>query len=121
MNSTSKFNVPNSHSVLETASGRKRRNVSQRCYIFLLNFIIFEYLLQGYPTRRQPRCVTRPAGTIVNYKYTIRITQLFRRLSVVFILIFTKKVREQTHNNCRVPSPYKAWAPLPHVISGSLN
>jgi len=58
----------NSHSVLVTASGRKRKNVSHRCYIFLLNFIILEDLLQGYPTRGQPGCVMRPGDTIVNYK-----------------------------------------------------
>lgn len=91
MISTPKFNTRNFHTVLVTASGRKRRNVLHRCYIFPLNFIIFDDLLQGYKTRGQPGCVMRPEGSIVIYKYTIRITQLFKRLSILLILIFTKK------------------------------
>jgi len=122
MISKPKCNMRNSNRVLVIASVRKRRNISHRSceYIFLLIFIIFEDLLQQYPTRGPPGCVMRPACTIVNYKYILRITQLFRRLSISLITIFTNKVREQAHNYGTVASPYKGWAPLPRVISGPL-
>jgi len=43
----------------------------------------------------------RPAATFVNYVYSTRITQLFRRLGTPLIVIFLHAAREPAHNNGR--------------------
>lgn len=104
--STTKCNVRNSSSILVTASSRKqKKSFVEMLYFFLLNFIIFEGLLQGCPKSSPSACVMRPAGATVNYKQTIRITKLFRRLCILLILIFTNTVREPAQSNGRVPVP----------------
>lgn len=54
-------------------------------------------------TRSPPCCIMRPVAAVVNYVYTVKITQQFRRLGTEFIIIFPRATREPFHNNRRGP------------------
>jgi hypothetical protein len=47
----------------------------------------------------------------VNSAHAIKITQQFRRLRILLVVIFTSAAREPAHNNNCGPLPKYGWTP----------
>jgi hypothetical protein len=64
------------------------------------------------PTHSPPGCIMQPVATLVNYVYTIKITQKFKQLGTPHILIFALAVHKSAHYNGCGPLPKKVGHPF---------
>jgi hypothetical protein len=85
-------------------------NTAIRLQTFIKRGNLPDQLNLGSPTRGPPGYIMRPTATFVNYVYSIRIAQLFRRLGIPLI-IFLHAACEPAHNNGRGLWPYKGRTP----------
>ena len=56
-------------------------------------------LQYGSRTNSPPGYIMQPVAIFVNYEHTIKITQWFRWLVTLFVVIFPHVVHKQVHNN----------------------
>jgi hypothetical protein len=58
----------------------------------------------------------QPAATFVNYVYTIKIKQLFRRLGIPRIVIFPRSARKPANSNGCGLLPWKGSTPMIYLL-----